>query len=811
MKRLIPVFALFFCLGSWNASGQLRKPVIVSVNISGTVLAADASSSGIPFDEAFVMAGSATGIEKIELTYRIDPRNANYSRWYAIGLKVKGKRYKITGDKDGIDWATKNDSLYITVNESDFGYTGKHNVKFTIKEKGSAGTGDEYTYQNYTLVKTAVTPPISCSFIESPHYYPNVNTIGADGFTRVPELWNRPDDATATFSLNAGPLHDNLKYNFRFRVYLANNIGAKQAELAAKIVALLKTQITFETINKRQGIDNAALGQAATAVIRTYTDKRGDLVMGDQKPLLIDLTQTPFKELKTQLALSSDRVARLKAAKQESIDRLLKKIDAFLPGAALSAYQGLSDDITDISKGTAVLTPDAKKIWNAAVPGFTCKLSDIATTVADGTKVLDVIKGDKKINPDGTLANTGPGAVDPASISALWFFCQTISANEMLATYGRGSPKPLFLTTGFHRFKGYMEVLSAAASTGDTESLKQIAKEMSTASPGLLNDPGSPITVKLDQAIAKTNLSDATKNLLDQPLNASIPDYKAMTVLDALTLLDNGFANPNIFAALINGSGKISGTFKSIEPTVDGQVSIPSLQVLNSIFSLLDTKAFFGDAAHPGQLFTPVMHTDLIANRLFYYLAKLNAIAPELQDYTTFNDQFARLMADTYIKKTYLLSGASIADQNVDANKNLYVGVDIGMGNAFGINTFFVHEGLNIYLSPINRNASISSLHGWDRIRKTFSLFVGLTQTISASNVNDRYSNLFNDGGFKTSALFGIGWRFSTLARLNFAGLVYREKSLNPLVTSTQVKVAPAVTLAIDIALGKLIKSLSTL
>lgn len=809
MKRLLPVLALVFCLASWNASGQLHKPVNVSVDISGKVLANGTSSSGIPFDEAFAMTGDATGVEKIEMTYRIDPGDANYSRYYLIGKKADASLYSLTSDTKGIELKSKDDSLYIRVKEGDFDYIGSRIPKMILTKTGN--TGVSYDYQNYRLVPADPKNSISCSFINSPHYYPNLNTIGADGFTRDPEVWNRKDASNNTFALNAGPLHDNLTYNFRFKVFLTNDISARQAELAGKIVALLKTQITFETINKRQGIDNLALGQAVTAVIRTYTDKRGDLVMGDQKPLLIDLSQPPFKELKTQLALSSDRVAQLKAAKQESINRLLRKIDAFLPGAALSVYKGLADDITDISGGTAVLTPDAQKIWDAVVPGFTCKLSAIATTIADGTKLLNVIKGDKKINADGTLADTGPGVVDPTSIAALWFFCQTISANQMLATYGAGTPKPLFLTTGFHRFKSYMEALSAAATAGDTESLKQIATEMSTASPGLLNDPASPIMAALDQAIAKTNLSDLTKKLLDLPLNPSITDYKAMTVLNALILLDNGFENPNIFAALINGSGKISGTFQSIEPTTDGQVSIPSLQVLNNIFSLLDSKAFLGDAAHPGRLFTTAMHVGLIANRLYYYLEKLNAIAPELQDYTAFNDQFARLMADTYIKKTYLLSGSSVIDHNVDANKNPYVGVDIGVGNAFGINTAFIHESLNFYISPINRDAAISSLHGWDRIRKTVSLFIGFTQTVSPSDVNDRYASLFTDGALKTSALFGIGYRFSTLARLNFAGLLYREKSLNPLVTSTQVKVAPAVTLSIDIALGKLIKPLSNL
>ncbi len=809
MKYLITILSIAFCLASSNASGQLRKSVTVSVNVGGRVLAADASSSAIPFDEAFVMTGPATGVEKIELTYRIDPGKANYRRYFVVAHKKDKSNYTLTVDTRGIKLKTVNDSLYIEIQEKLFGYIGSRYPKITLTETGKPSV--QYIYKDYMLTTGSNDKIITCSMIKSSHYYPNLNEIGADGFTRDPEVWNRPDDATTTFALNAGPLHDNLKYNFRFKVFLTNNIGAKQDDLASKIVALLKTQITFEAINKRQGIDDAALGKEVTAVIKTYTDKRGDLVMADQTPLLIDLNEAPFKELKNQLALASDRLAKLEAAKQEGINRLLKKVDAFLPGAPLSPYQGLAYDIADISGGRAVLAASAKMIWDSPVPGFSCKLSDIAATVANGPDLLDIIQGNKKIIPNGSLTGNGQAVVDLPSINALWYFCQTISNNSMTATYGTGTPKPLFLTTGFHRFKSYMELLSVAASAGDMESLKQITKEMSTASPGLLNDPASPIKAGLAQAIAQTNLSVATKKLMDQPLNPTITDYKAMKISDALILLDNGFANPNIFTALINGSGKIGGTFQSIEPTADGQVSVPSLQVLISIFSLLDSKAFLNDATPAVQIFTPAMHTGLITNRLYYYLAKLNAIGPETQDYTLFNDQFASLMADTYIKKTYLLSGASVVDQNYDVNKNPYLGVDIGIGNAFGINAAFVHEGLNFYLSPVNRDAAISSLHGWDRIRKTVSLFVGLTQTVSASDVNARYSDLFNDSGFKTSALFGIGWRFSTLARLNFAGLLYREKSLNPLITSTQVKVAPAVTLSVDLAIGKLFKSISTL
>jgi len=800
MKLSVFLF-LIACAFVTLADAQVKFKT-VTVNLSGKTLTGSTSSDGIPFDEPFLLSGDATGIEKIQFRYRINPLEAHYKRYF--GLALSNAKIKLSYAIKGISLEIQGDSTYLVVNQDKFLKLGGQRIPIQINING---TNRIYNYYNFNLWTTGWTKfKVPWSFISSRHYYPSTKEIGSDGFTIIPKEWNRSSDTDNTFYLNAGPLHDNLNYDFRFSVYLRTKIDtAKEGGLINKIVAQLKKELKFDKINKRTGADDRELAKRVSAIIGQYIDKHGKLVAGDGKPLIIDLGQPPFDALSLKLAQGSSRSESLKQVKLQVINQLISNSAPFLPSS--NTFLGLAAITAAVNDNvTYKLETPADQIWNGKLGNHQFTVKSIGDIVSGAGQLVSVINGTKKIKDDGNLENNAGGAdPDRNSIKILDEFCKTVTDDHISALrLADNKPIIFFKVTGFHEFYAYMEILASAIDEGNDDVVNKIAADMLAGHKGVLTDPLDKIKNGLTDIVHGdlTHLSPQTKDLLSTPLNTSIAEYKEMKVSDAALLVYNCLINRNGFKALLNGEAKIDGTYKNIEPNPGGEVDLPSINVLINFFNLINSPAFSDNNLH--DIYDNTANLSEIVLRLEQFLEKIHKIGAEDTDFSIFQDDFTRIVADSYIKKSYFLSAESIIDQTADANKNPYVGIDLGIGEAWNIRTIFLHEGLNIYLRPINRNAAISTLHGADYWLKTLSLFIGITQNVSSSDVNPRYSPLFTDASFSSSFLFGVGWRFSTLARINFAGLVYREKSLNPLVTATQVKVTPSVTLSIDLSIAKL-------
>jgi hypothetical protein len=128
---------------------------------------------------------------------------------------------------------------------------------------------------------------------------------------------------------------------------------------------------------------------------------------------------------------------------------------------------------------------------------------------------------------------------------------------------------------------------------------------------------------------------------------------------------------------------------------------------------------------------------------------------------------------------------------SADLNRNVYVSLDAGLAYPWDLETLAFYAGTNIYFRPVNKNAPLRAKGSFSR---RFALTVGVTTTIE--DASRRASDL---RASKNSLLLGAGLRLTPSLRFGGGVLVFKESSINPLVTQTSVAVTPYVSLAFDV------------
>jgi len=667
-------------------------------------------------------------------------------------------------------------------------------------------------FRNDSLISEDGKSRMAPSFLTSPHYFPSPDQIDAHGYTRQPKIWERLSDGENTFNLTLGALHPNVMYDFLFVAYVKTGIPqADQDNLSLGLIELLKKDFDFIHLNERSTKADEQISRRMSGIISQYIHKKGELVDAQNKPLLLNTDSEPIAAVKAKIIHNSELPLYYDQALAEIRKKLIHGNPALLNSMP---YAGLKSDIDGITGASYGLSAESQSLWDMALGSSRQKVKDIAPVIADGSKLKSILEGTALIDDVNGYKLTGAASrpPDPHSVSLLHSFFYVLGQSPFtVKVTGTSAQAILFRTTGFRLFRLLFEQLDDASARGDDAVRDRLIHDAENPGNALINS-SSHINTLLSP-IAQNNLagiSPATTALLQATLNPSINAYKDLKVNDAVVLLYNCYNNPLHFDALLSGEGVIDGTGKNVVHNPVKTVDIASLKVLLSSLYLINGPSFT-DTNHTNFFAADRNELNCVTAELGEYINKLEKYGVEDANFEGFKTEMARLMADAFVKKSYLLTDSPVIDMNVSAEKNPYVGLDIGMGYAPRLHATFIHEGLNIYLRPVNKNAPLSSLHGSDKFFKMFSIFIGVTQAVSSSTVNDKYSSLFNEGDFKTSILFGAGIRFNRLMRLNIAGLFYREKSLNPLVTSTQIKVAPSVTLSLDINIAKLLTPIAKL
>jgi len=800
---------------------KTRNIKTVTVTLPGGFTGATGNS--MPFDESFNLSGSAAGIERLELAYRISPFQGKRDFWFRVCPIAEKGDYKIPplrGSEKIVTEDEKDGYYFIKITSKGIKPTEKTHLPVGLTLKIAANKVNPITklvetadkdqvlyFDGYQLVDDKNIGQMEAAIISPQFYFPALRDIGPDGYLKEPIAWEKNGD---TFLLNVGPLHANVKYDFRFTIYTRPDLNdTDKDKLIAEIASMVKKEYQLSTINNQSGARNLRFDTLLAATVARSFNKGGELVDANKNHFTLNHQTPAVKLLTTEMLNAGVRADQIKGY-VKSIETDL--IDDQKPLLTTGFYTvDIQKEISNIADASIFILPKpTKDIWEATITGTKIPPKVIGAILIEKDKLEKIILGTLKIDPDGTTSSSATGVPDRQSIVYLYKFFETLDAVDFnVKNVNNKKTIQLFKTTGFGKFYTFFKQTLAAI---DTKNKKLIGKvtDLGTTT-GLLNDTQSKIKTDLDQIVRNIpkKMSPSTTALLDMPLNPGISAYKSIKVSDAAMLVYTCFSNPNYFKSLLDGTGEIDTTGKFVQSSEKTQISIPSIKVLISFFRLINSPAFTdpkGDrlfAAREDDL-------DYLIFKLETFAAEVSSVQAVQTDVASFQTAISNQIAAAFVKQSYFISGSSIINMDVEAEKNPYVGVDFGMGYAFGPKAVFINEGINIYFRPINRDVPISTFYGWDRFLKTFSIFLGISQTLSDNASDNGYQSLF-DGDFKSNLLFGAGLRINSLMRINVGGLIYRQGDPNPLITKTKVNVSPTVSFAIDLTVAKLFKSIGEL
>jgi hypothetical protein len=158
--------------------------------------------------------------------------------------------------------------------------------------------------------------------------------------------------------------------------------------------------------------------------------------------------------------------------------------------------------------------------------------------------------------------------------------------------------------------------------------------------------------------------------------------------------------------------------------------------------------------------------------------------------------EFPDILSDKLLSFTYIVSDQSNID--VVNEKTPYIGLDFGFAYTFGYN-LFLYEGVNFYLSPVNKDAPLTSFNWRNRFLKSFSIHFGITQNLVKVE-KDLYEPLIPNIG---SVLAGAGYRFNRIMRGNLGWMFFYEQDANPLLDKKHLSIMPTASLTFDLNIAK--------
>ncbi|MDB5035005.1 MAG: hypothetical protein JWQ98_2246 [Chlorobi bacterium] len=129
-----------------------------------------------------------------------------------------------------------------------------------------------------------------------------------------------------------------------------------------------------------------------------------------------------------------------------------------------------------------------------------------------------------------------------------------------------------------------------------------------------------------------------------------------------------------------------------------------------------------------------------------------------------------------------------------DLFRNWYVGTDVGFVWAPAIGSMLPYIGTNIYLQPINKDASLTQRGSLGyRFAFTVGATIGRVRDLPSANT----SFLFD-----RALMLGAGFRLTQSIRIGGGVLLFREQNKSPLISGTMVSATPYTAMSLDINLN---------
>lgn len=823
--RIIPFF--IFCLllvTKKPAAGQTRLPDSVEINLAGRSISGT-KGKGIPFNIPFSIYGKADSLDKIELYYRIQPSELDREMYYLLDSGNKTTNYTIQGIDPGKNVTIISDGQRtllkivcprIRPNQQNplltgFSITIKNGGKDPFRKLVKSDTIVHIALRGNQLAdhrKSAAIYPIQYK-TTSWHYLPAKHQTGPDGYIKEPLVWERLSSGETHFRLAMGAMHPNVMYDFKIVALAAPALSAQQMKsMKAELISDISRHYTLGKINEKTGKDDSILNQRVAIIVKKHLDKRGSLVDSSQQPFVINMQDAALKTVKDSLLNANKNNVQTTNIKKSIITNLMKSNSALLESNIYKKV--IIPKLNSILRSKSTLSPGAAVIWDSTLLGK-ITVKQVAGIVIRSADLAGILKKEKYIDTLGaisSLTKSSPPDAYPFSIGLISRFFEEVTSTEFKATGGN----VIFeLSDSYYsHFYHTIQELNTAIRLSDKGAASYQTDLLLVNKLRYLADPGSKIKEGLHPVVHNKldNISEATKTLLATKLNPAIQPYTDMKVQDAAMLVYNSFNNPQYFNELLSGSAVIDATGTSITYNTTNVSSLPTYQVLLSFFRLINSPAF--TQKDGSQIFAASrFELNFMVSQFELAVKQMQQYETEQKNIPAVSSALADMLADTYIRKSYLLPTSSVINMNIEARKNPYIGLDIGFGYAPWAHTALLHEGLNIYLAPINKDVPLSSLYGRERFLNMFSIFIGLSQKVTSSEVNDQYQDLFS--GLNSSFLAGVGIRFNRLMRLNAAALIYRRKDLNPIISSSSVSITPCFTLAIDTEFAKLFSKIGTI
>ncbi|NCI49488.1 hypothetical protein GWC95_06105 [Sediminibacterium roseum] len=293
-------------------------------------------------------------------------------------------------------------------------------------------------------------------------------------------------------------------------------------------------------------------------------------------------------------------------------------------------------------------------------------------------------------------------------------------------------------------------------------------------------------------------LNATTKAMLKAPVSVDLADFKTLTMTDLVKL----WVDPTKpIQAVLKGLRKIENG----RTIAVNEFHEPSAKLLTAFLTVLDNKEirkkdgvnyFQPDEAFIRELLINV--DNIIGLQADWH--------SQIVTRSKLVDEFPDIIASHYVISSFDVQDRSNPD--VTAQDNAYIGLDFGFADTYAYgHQIFLYEGVNFYLVPINKNAPLSTIHGfWRQVAKRFSIHLGLTQSVMGTP-NKLYEPLINNVG---SIMIGAGFRINRFIHVNWGEMLFFEKDVNPLIDHKRLAYRPTASVTFDLVSMKAIGNFLT-
>ena len=310
---------------------------------------------------------------------------------------------------------------------------------------------------------------------------------------------------------------------------------------------------------------------------------------------------------------------------------------------------------------------------------------------------------------------------------------------------------------------------------------------------------GNPALERLDAAIA--NPEDASLATLVRP-NA-----------EALALLEGGTEDATTAA---RGMSATTNPDQALDTTMDPRAAgdavarydklAKDLTTLRDLLARASTapevkaKLQDGDDAAIQALTAPT--GDLARSSALAFT--LQSVAANLETNLAARAAALEPLADKVVTEVV---GTSVVDASSSGNfetfQNWYISADAGFVFAPAVDEVVPYIGVNVYLRPVNKNASLRQLGSFrDTFTRRFAFTLGLTTTSIADGGGSRPATR-EDLFANQSLLLGAGLRITDMIRLGAGALVFKEEDPNPLVSKFDTSVSYYFTISFDLNVAR--------